>query len=397
MTYVLGEINCILPSSETVDGITPSTETLSCLVPSYDSVNLFAYGETGEGGGPVVLPPVITLAALPYARTVAMGAITISGTATETPDTITWTASPSGETGTVTGDLTNWSTTVAISPDAAGEGVETITFTATNSAGSDTDSVTIGFYVAGAHTFLNAQNINGNYNSGMVDNDAVVTWENLGSSGLDFTQGVVATRPTYRSSFVNGQPVVKGDGGDWLSAVTASDWRFMHEDTVNHVYGAAKLISGTTQIGVYGTRSVSIAQEGTCFYTTISNDRISRLITNASAVNSIIQTPSTVAWPEGTQWYDYDCFHDGTLGSLDGKLYINNTLIQETSPTAAYSSGTGPTSALVIMAGAGGNRIGAQEWFVFLVYNGVALNSAQRTINHAVTEWALGGALPLTA
>lgn len=340
--------------------------------------------------------PTISITALPYTRTVAMGSITISGTTTNTPTSITWSASPSGESGTVTGDLTNWSCSVAISPNASGEGVETITFTATNSAGNDTDAVTVGFYVAGAHTWLNAQNINGTYNSGMVDSDAITTWENLGSSALDVTQSTASAKPAYRTNMVNGQPVVKGDGGDYMVAATASDWRFLHEDTQNHVYGAAKLVSGTTNITVYGTRRATVTEEGVTYYQTISNDRITRIVTNNAVATTVSQAPTAVAWPEGTQWYDFDNLHDGTLGSLESKMYINNTLITETTTTGSYSSGTGPTYPLSIFS-AGANRIGAQEWFVFLIYNGSVLTSTQRAINHAVTEWALGGTLPLTA
>jgi hypothetical protein len=293
-----------------------------------------------------------------------MNSITISGTATNTPTSISWSASPSGASGTVTGDLTNWSTTVAISPDASGEGVETITFVATNAAGSDTDAVTVGFYVAGAHTFLNAQNINGTYNSGMADSDAIATWENLGSSALDVAQGTGSAQPAYRTNMVGGQPVVKGDGGDYLVAATASDWRFLHEDTQNHVYGVAMLLSGTTNITIYGTRRAVTNEEGTSIYQTISTDRFARVITNNTPVSVLLQVPTASVWPEGTQWYDYDVMHDSSLGSLEGKLYVNNTLLTEGSPTAAYSSGTGPSYPLSIF-GYGESRIDEQEWFVF--------------------------------
>lgn len=390
MTYVLGEINCTFPATPTIDGVNPSTETLACQTPSYDTMNLFAYGETG--GGAIGNPPVVTINAMPYARTVAMDSITISGTATESPTSITWSASPSGLSGSFTPGA-SWSGSVSI-PNG---GVETITVTATNAFGSDTDTVTVGFYVGGAHTFLNAQNIDGSYNSTLVNNDPVTTWRNLGSSALDVTQSTATAKPTYRTNFVNGQPVVKGDGGDYMVAALASDWRFLHEDTRNHVYGAAKLISGTTQIGVYGTSQVSSTNEGVVFYTTISNDRISRLIRNNTPTNIILQTPTAVAWPEGTQWYDFDNLHDGTLGSLEGKIYINNVLINEASASGSYSSGTGPFAPLTIMSSANANRIGAQEWFSFLIYNGSVLDNSQRAVNHSVTEWALGGTLPLTA
>jgi hypothetical protein len=309
-----------------------------------------------------------------------MGSITISGTTTNTPTSITWTASPSGETGTVTGDLVNFSTTVSISPDASGEGVETITFTATNGAGSDTDAVTVGFYVSGAHSWFSAQNINGTYNSGMVNLDAIAAWENLGSSALDVAQGTAGSRPTYRTSIVGGQPIVSFDGGDRLIASTASDWNFLSNLTDYTISVTAnKLTDTNTYDFIIGTANGSVGSFLGMDYRSATTKEVfgyggSRAEITSSQIGVFIQILGSYT----------------NTGGVDATAYLNNS----TTATASGTLTTVNTSPLIL---GGGDALFPFTGYIFnaLIYSSV-LTATQRAINLAVDEWALGGSLPLT-
>ena len=75
-------------------------------------------------GGPA---PSVTIDTQPFTRTVTCtGSYTLTGTATDVTS-VAWAASPSGESGACTG-TTSWSCAVAVSPDASGQGVETVSF-----------------------------------------------------------------------------------------------------------------------------------------------------------------------------------------------------------------------------------------------------------------------------
>jgi len=50
--------------------------------------------------------------------------------------------------------------------------------------------------------------------TGLSDGDAVATWPDIGPNGDDVTQGTPAARPLYKTSILNGKPVVRFDGSD---------------------------------------------------------------------------------------------------------------------------------------------------------------------------------------
>lgn len=65
--------------------------------------------------------------------------------------------------------------------------------------------------VAGAVLWLDASQI-----TGLSDGNAVSTWPDMSGNGYDATQGTGSAQPTYKTGIVNGKPVVRFDGGDWL-------------------------------------------------------------------------------------------------------------------------------------------------------------------------------------
>jgi hypothetical protein len=80
--------------------------------------------------------------------------------------------------------------------------------------------------------------------TGLSNNDPVSTWADASGNGYDLTQTSTA-RPTYKTSTLNGLPVVEFDGSnDFLEASTAADWKFLHDSTGSSVFAVWK--AGTT-------------------------------------------------------------------------------------------------------------------------------------------------------
>lgn len=49
------------------------------------------------------------------------------------------------------------------------------------------------------------------------DGDAVTTWPDLSGNGYDASQSTAGEKPTYKTGILNGKPVVRFDGGDYLN------------------------------------------------------------------------------------------------------------------------------------------------------------------------------------
>lgn len=56
--------------------------------------------------------------------------------------------------------------------------------------------------------------------AGLADAAAVTTWPDISGNSRDATQATAARQPTFRTNVLNGQPVVRFDGGDGLSTVS---------------------------------------------------------------------------------------------------------------------------------------------------------------------------------
>lgn len=380
MAYVLGEINCTFPATQSVDGVIPSADSLDCETPSYETMNLFAYGETG--GGVVGNPPVVTINAMPYARTVAMGSITISGTATESPTSITWSASPSGLSGSFTPGA-SWSGSVSI-PNG---GVETITVTATNAFGSGNSSVTIGFYVSGAHSWFNAQSIDASYNSTLVNNDPITTWKNLGSSGLDAAQGTATAQPTYKTNVVGGQPLVSFDGGDSINCALTADWDFLVNDTTVSTHTVFSQTSDTNVIAGAWSTYAALTSNYVGIDCSSTNQRI-------VARTSRTMSASLISASLSPDTFNKLHYVDTTRNGVNSSGYVNQTATAF--DTDAGNTGTGVGKPLSIGNGSGTTVVGltGQIWSIIIYTD--ELSTAQREINSAVDAWALNSAFPVT-
>jgi hypothetical protein len=323
---------------------------------------------------------------MPYARTVTCSDYTLTGSAPGA-GAVSWSASPSGDSGVCTG-TTSWTCVVNVDPDASGEGVETITV---SQSGATSDTETIGFYVDGEHSCFLSQSVNGTYNSGIADLDAVATWENLGSSALDVTQGTAGVQPTFRTSIVGGQPVVRCDGGDGLAAAAAADWTFMSDgtdwsgDTTLLISGASSTtgsIFSTRTAGATGTTVDAVAATG-----------IVRLLSYNGSTNHLLVTGS-VGSLSNYRMHTTIVDDDGA-GGPDGFVFIDATA-NGSSNAGVWAAGAA-SAPLNICTGvvASSTRVLIGDLFRVVIYQS-ALTATQRGINKAVDEWALGGTLPVT-
>ena len=342
----------------------------------------------------------ITLDAMPYTRTVTCGTYYQVVTSTDHGTAMTWNSQPSNTNGVCSysaGDI--WDCAVTVTPDAVGEGVETVTIT----QGTATGSFDVGFYVASAHSCFLSQNVNGSYNTGLANLDAVATWENVGTSALDVTQGTGAAQPTFRTSIVGGQPVVRCDGGDRLAASTASDWTFLNDsaDWSMQVVYATSAANPNAAMAVVTTQS-SFTFSNSRGHSTWYDDRVAVPANERgrqAASNGTVYLWNLSGADGGLpaakfndQSFDHD--NDGGAG-IDATQYSNNAVDGTAIVSAAYSA-LAPGAPLTFCSQGGV----AASWltgdlFRVLIYQS-ALTSTQRGINKAVDEWALGGTLPVT-
>jgi hypothetical protein len=330
-------------------------------------------GEAGflrPSGGPAVV-----IDAMPYARTVTCSDYTLTGSAPGA-GAVSWSASPSGDSGVCTG-TTSWTCVINVDPDASGEGVETITV-AQSGAASDTE--TIGFYVDGEHSCFLSQSVNGLYNSGLSNLDAVATWENLGSSALDVTQGTAGAQPTFRTSIVGGNPVVRCDGGDRVVAATTADWDFM------------------SNLSTFSIESVSNKPTDTNLYNFIVGSGNG---TAGSFLGQDYRTTTTrQAFGYNASRAEINSIQLGVFISLSAVFEntggVDGTLTENGSTSATFSGAvTQVAPHALVICGSISSFPFSGDVFRVLIYQS-ALDATQRGINKAVDEWALGGTLPVT-
>lgn len=333
---------------------------------------------------------VVVLNAMPYARTVTCGSYTITGTYTgPLPE---WSASPSGTTGTCEDDGGGaFFCIVSVSPDAVGEGVETITIA--------NETVDIGFYVAGSHTCFLAQNVDGDYNATLANLDAVSAWENLGTSE-NVTQAVAGSKPTFRTGMVGGQPMVRCDGGDRMAAATVGNWTFLSNGTdwtVEHVGrtaatnpNALQVIAATSDASTTSNRGTFLGLDDRA--ASSRNDRISALMSSGSAF--ILNATSATNDIAPQQKFNIGQWVLDEGGGTEFVATINGAAGISTASVTGYSA-SAPQFALNICTASSAFPF-TGDLFVIRIYQSV-LTATQQGINKAVDEWALGGSFPVDA
>lgn len=66
---------------------------------------------------------------------------------------------------------------------------------------------------AGAIQVLDSRRI-----SGLSDGSAVGTWSDISGKAYDMSQTTTSAKPTYKTSIQGGQPIVRFDGGDYMTS-----------------------------------------------------------------------------------------------------------------------------------------------------------------------------------
>jgi hypothetical protein len=265
--------------------------------------------------------------------------------------------------------------------------VETITV---SQAGGASSTVDVGFYVAGAHSCFLAQSINGTYNSTLVNADAVATWVNLGSSAKNVTQATGSAQPSYRTAVVGGQPVVRCDGGDRLSATTVADWTYLSNGTDSTIEAVAFTAATAAAQVIVGTTRASLATQVGFrfgFSTTFRTQYI--LSDGASFVLSLLSANNAVS----TSKFDLHTLTTAAADTPDFSGYVNGVSVISGTP-ATYSAAA-PFAPLTICAADNGTLPTTGDLFRILAYSSL-LSATSRGINLAVDAWALGGTLPVT-
>lgn len=338
----------------------------------------------------------VVITALPYARTTTCtGSITLTGSGVGA-GAVTWAASPSGDSGACTG-TTSWSCAVSVAPNAAGEGVETITVT---QASTGSAAVDVGFYVAGSHSCFLAQNVDGTNNSSLVNGNPVATWENLGSSALDVTQATGGAQPTFTTNCMGSTPCLRFDGGDKLQAGAAADWAFLNSGVDASLSLTARTTSSNPDALFYvastAVQGASTGSRGiTLYYDDRSgssrNDLVGWATSKGSAPLSVSVTSANGDFTAAT-WHTWTAIVDDDAGAgNDGFQFVDGAAVG--AAVATTYSALAPAAPLTL-----GDE-GTTRTFAFigdmgdvLIYS-TALTPTERGINNAVAAWSSGGAL----
>jgi hypothetical protein len=271
-----------------------------------------------------------------------------------------------------------------VSPSAAGEGVETITVT---QAGGASATVDLGFYVAPAHSCFLAQSVDGSYNSTMTNLGAVATWVNLGTSALNVTQATGSAQPTYRTSIVGGQPVVRCDGGDHLAAALALDWAFVSDGTGSTIDS----VSFTTSTSLASVVSTSTSANSAGLRHQRGNTFSARYFFADGATATSVTSGNNTA-PTGT--FVSILSTAASADTPDLTLYIDNASVG--TPVNAPTFPVTPIQPLILCARSSTTAEPLTGDITKVLIYPSSLSATQRGINLAVDEWALGGTLPVT-
>jgi hypothetical protein len=195
-------------------------------------------------------------------------------------------------------------------------------------ASLDTDVVS--YYKMDEISGTTAVDSAGNYN-GTANNARVFTSEVAGqiNTGLDLTQG-----------------------NDYLTAGSASNWKFLHDGsswTISHWLKLPTPNAGGRYF-LFETANFGSSSIGLDFlYTDLSSNtrKIQIYVNRGVGGQSAIVLDANNVYPDSTGWVHVVAVHDGSLGSNQLKLYIDGELAAQASKAYDYST-SNPTNTLNI-------------------------------------------------
>jgi hypothetical protein len=349
------------------------------------------------GAGTVAPPTALTIDALPYARTLVCGSYTLTGTSSGA-DSVAWATSPGAGSGSCTGTDT-WSCVVTVVPTSAATATPTITVSATNAGGSITADTVLGFFPEDVYACYLAQNADGDYGSTLANADAIATWVDSGTAGIDLTQATGTAQPSWRSSLIGtSQPFVSCDGGDSVTGGTASNWNFLHRAGTERsvLIGAATRLTNPNANQTLATNKTNTdAARGWRLLSMDSgiNDSLRQQVGNGSA--DVLTTNLAADTVRSTSLAGLiDVINDDEAGADDGFLYADGVSSAAAAASGALAALDGSPLTICNRAGGGGSAFTGV--YTHAVFYDRVLTSGEREAADAVVAWAFGvPALPV--
>lgn len=167
--------------------------------------------------------------------------------------------------------------------------------------------------------WLDGDSVDGANNATLVNGDPVTTWVNRGSIVDNPTQATGASKPTFITGGIAGKPVVRFDGGDFLRAVTASNYTFMHDGTGCTIYTVVK--TGASALGNIVATSTGAGTSRGVGQRLNTLFRASFFMSDGAALQVLIEGANNTV---GTNVFDV----------------LTNRIVNETPPARIYVNGT---------------------------------------------------------
>jgi len=177
--------------------------------------------------------------------------------------------------------------------------------------------------------------------AGHNDGDTLATWSDSSPNGFDGT-GSGATNPVYKTSIINGLPVVRFSGGNGFQLGTAGAAETSFDTPNNTLFAVAKRTSGTTIIAKNTTsvgtndvhrRKLQFDLGGSNFSYTSGSDSVGT--TSLSATTSIFNIYAIVTRSDT----DHDLVLNGAVTNFTDQLYDDSYNSTQVEIAQAFSNG----------------------------------------------------------
>ena len=216
---------------------------------------------------------------------------------------------------------------------------------------------------------------------------AVSQWDDKSSNGYAFTQGSAGAKPTWGTRTQNGLYVMDFDGGDSIDCTsTAATWTFLHDGTT---YIIAAVACRDTA-GTNGTICNTAGGGGTngLNFRFLAANTISHYVEKSTSI--VLNSPS-VGTSTAARVVSLVGDPDNGTAADRSDMYLDGGSSQKLSTATGATTGTDPTSALIV-----GNRSGGGlplDGFVaelVIVVGSSATESNRSTLHDYLnTKWAV--------
>lgn len=209
--------------------------------------------------------------------------------------------------------------------------------------------------------WFDGRDIDGSNNSTLTDRGTIGTWVSSGTTG-GLTQGTAAAQPHFVADCSHtGQGCVRFDGGDRLTATTASEWTFLNSGADSSVYLVwiaendnpnALYVLASSQATVLGSTSRGVTWWFDDRSGSAREDRAALYMSSGTVANfNYVGVDNTL--PQ-RKWHTFATVlnDDGGVGT-DLDLYVDNALSTSLAVSGTYSA-LDPSSALNIGSAVGG-------------------------------------------